>query len=118
MNIFDYISDILFTKEKNLSNADDEYEYNQYMVNRWASMYSPRMATIINNTSNWLYPVLEDKSTHYEFLHSILPQVKRKHIPYIKKEKKESTEEDSKVELLAKKLELSKREIKYFLDNT
>ena len=118
MTIFDYLSDILFTKETNLTNADDEYEYNQYMVNRWASMYSPLMATLINNTSNWLYPILEDKSTHYNFLHSILPQVRRKHIPYIKKDKQKGTEEDINIKLMAKKLEISQREIKYFLDNT
>lgn len=119
MTIFDYLNDILFTKEMNLTNADDEYEYSPYMVNRWASMYSPSIAFTINNTVNWLYPIFEEKSSHYNFLHSLLPQVKRKHIPYIKKgtpAKKE--EEDSNVKLLAKKLEISEREVKYFLDNT
>ena len=72
MNIFDYLNDILFTKEKNLTNADDEYEYNPYMINRWISMYSPHMASIINNTSNWLYPTLGEKSDHYNFLHIYL----------------------------------------------
>ena len=118
MTIFDHLNDLLFTKEKNLTNADQEQEYNQYMVNRWASMYSPLMATIINKTSNWLYPILEEKSDHYNFLHSILPQVKRKHIPYIKKSTEKKPEDDNNLDLLAQRLELSKREVKYFIDNS
>ena len=116
MTIFDHLNDLLFTKEHNLSNVDDEQEYNQYMVNRWISMYSPNMATFINNTTNWLYPIMEEKSFHYNFLHKIAPQVKRKHIPYIKKST-EKQEEIDNIELIAQKLELSKREIKYLLDN-
>ena len=117
MNIFDYLDDLLFSKEKNLTNADDEYEYTPYMINRWVSMYSPLMANMINDTTNWLYPILEEKSSHYNFLYSVLPKVKRKHIPYIKKEKSKP-EEDNNLDLLAQSLELSKREIKYLLDNT
>ena len=116
MTIFDHLNDILFTKERNLSNIDDEQEYNQYMINRWISMYSPHMALTINNTTNWLYPVMEEKSAHYRFLHSILPRVQRKHINYIKKSQ-ETSEEDNNLDLLAQKLELSKREVKYFIDN-
>lgn len=117
MNIFDHLNDLLFTKEKNLDNVDDEQEYNQYMVNRWISMYSPNMATMINNTTNWLHPIFEEKSSHYNFLHSIIPPVKRKHIPYIKKNRVEKESGDTNLDLIAKKLELSKREVKYFIDN-
>jgi hypothetical protein len=117
MNIFNHLNDILFTKERNLSNIDDEQEYNQYMVNRWISMYSPKMASFINNTTNWLYPVMEEKSFHYNFLHRVLPQVKRKHINYIKKSTEKQEEVDN-LDLLAQKLELSKREVKYFIDNS
>jgi hypothetical protein len=115
MTIFDYMNDILFTKEENLKNDDDEAEYNQYMMNRWVSMYSPQIANLVNNTANWLYPILSEKKDHYKFMHSIMPKLKRKHIPYIKKVKTEKKEEDN-VELIAKGVELSQREVKYLLN--
>ena len=50
--IFDYINDVLFHKKGNkLDNIDDYGQYNPYMINRWLSMYSPSVATIINETT-------------------------------------------------------------------
>jgi hypothetical protein len=115
MTIFDYLKSILFTKKDVITNIDDETEYNQYMVNRWCSMYSPEIATIINNTTNWLAPALNTKQVHYNFLKSIIPKLRNKHIPYIKKVKVDKQDEKN-IELLASSLELSKREIKYLLD--
>ena len=118
MTIFDFINDILFTKKGNkLDNINDEGEFNSYMVNRWASMYSPEMATIINSTTNWLYPVFEDKQSYYRFMLTVLPRVKRRHIPYVKKSKKTSEEENINIPLLAKRLELSEREIKSYYEH-
>ena len=118
MTIFDFLNSILFTKKDRFDNVDDESQYNQYLINRWISMYSPQCAQYINNTVNWLYPIFEEKKSHYKFLKSILPKVRYKHIPYIKKVKPEDTDsEESNVELLAKSLELSQREVKYLLES-
>ena len=117
MTIFDFLNDILFTKKDKLTNVDDESQYNQYLVNRWVSMYSPECAQYINNTVNWLYSVFDNKRDHYKFLKCILPRVKYRHIPYIKKVKPEKAEDDTNnIELLAKSLELSQKEVKYLLN--
>ena len=53
MTIFDILNDILFTKKGNLlQNVDDEAAFNNYMINRWVSMYSPNLAIVINSTTN------------------------------------------------------------------
>jgi glucan phosphorylase len=120
MKIFETLNKILFFKEYEELDPDDLTEYNGYITNRWVSMYSPRLAELINATSNSLWPIFkEDKQFHYQFLHGVLPCVKRKHIQYIKKTKKEDKpKEDERIEYLAKRLELSKREVKYLLDES
>ena len=115
--MFNHLNDILFNKTgDNLSNVDHEADYNMYMINRWISMYSADTCNVINSTVNWLHPIFETKQQHYNFLSKILPTYKRKYINYIKKSKHEETEEDETIGLLAKNLELSKKEVKYLLE--
>ena len=119
MTIFDHLKDVLFTKRgKLLDNIDQENSLNMYMLNRWCSMYSPGVATMINNTCNWLYGVFETKQQYYQFMLSVLPRVPTKRIHYIKKQKNE-TEQPNKTDntsLLAKRLEISQREIKCYYE--
>ena len=118
MTIFDCLSDILFTKRgKLLQNVDEEAGFNQYMINRWCSMYSPNMAVLVNNTVNWLYSAFETKQQYYKFVLSVFPRLQNKRIHYIKKKKPEDkpTEPDN-IKLLAKRLELSEREIKSYYE--
>jgi len=117
-NIFDYINDILFLKKGDkLSNIDDESQFNSYLINRWLSMYSPEVATIVNSTGNWLYSIFEDKRLYYNFLINVIPKLRRKHINYVKKKKPEEQEdEDNNAELLAQTLEISRREINDYID--
>lgn len=117
MTIFDIINDVLFTKRgKLLQNVDDEAAFNNYMINRWVSMYSPNMAIIINSTTNWLNSVFLTKLEYYKFINTVLPRVSFKHIPYIKKTKKEDIDEMENLEIIAKRLELSQREIKSYYE--
>ena len=117
MTIFDILNDILFTKKGNLlQNVDDEAAFNNYMINRWVSLYSPNLAIVINSTTNWLYSIFETKQDYYRFVSKVLPKVKYKHIPYIKKVKEDNTTDLDNVELLAKRLELSQREIKSYYE--
>lgn len=117
MTIFNYINDILFTKKGDLlSNVDSESQYNPYMINRWISMYSPGTAQLINLTSNRLYSVFETKKDNYNFLINIIPRSKFRRINYIKKATKTKTTDDEAIEVLAKNVELSKREIRYYID--
>ena len=115
--IFNFINDILCYKKGDLlGNIDDESGYNNYMINRWVSMYSPQLATIVNYTSNNYYSILSAKSDHYKFLLSIIPKVKIFRIQYIKKQPKES-EADEAITQLAGNLELSKRELIYYIES-
>jgi len=117
MTIFDCLNDILFTKRgKLLQNVDEEGDFNQYMISRWTSMYSPNMAQLVNNTTNWLYSIFETKQQFYQFTKAIFPRVARKRIHYIKKVKQDDDDEIPNLELLAKKLELSQREIKSYYE--
>ena len=117
ITIFDCINDILYTKKgKLIDNIDDESALNMYMINRWVSMYSPGLAMVINNTTNWMSSVFETKHDYYRFVSKVLPRVPRKRIHYIKKTKPETTEQTDNTALLAKRLELSEREIKSYYE--
>ena len=99
-----------------MQNVDDEAAFNNYMINRWISMYSPNLAIVINSTTNWLYNVFETKQDYYKFINKVIPRVKRKHIAYIKKKKKEEVDDHENLKLIAKRLELSEREIKSYYE--
>lgn len=114
MTIFDQIGDVLFTKKKKcLDNIVDEGDYSPFMLNRWISMHSPEYCVLINNTVNWLYPVLDIKKDHYNFLHAVLPRASWKRINYVKKKKPDDDEQQQDVSAVAHALELSEREVKY-----
>lgn len=113
MTIFDQLNDLLFTKKKKcLDNLIDEGDYSPYMVNRWISMYSSDYCGLINNTINWLFPVLDLKKDHYKFLHGVLPRAKWKRINYIKKVKVDKESESTDIAAIANTMELSTREVK------
>ena len=115
--IFDYLRDLLFTKDgKSMQNIDDEGGYNTYMVNRWISMYSPSLAILVNETTNKYWTLFTKKKDCYNFLYKILPQVPNRRIYYIKKQKSEKTETNEIISTLAKNMELSKREITYYIE--
>tara|TARA_Y100000310_G_C20215960_1_gene593540 strand:- start:42 stop:422 length:381 start_codon:yes stop_codon:yes gene_type:complete len=117
MTIFSYINDILYTKKGDLlDNIDNESQYNSYMINRWISMYSPQVAQLVNLTSNRLYSSFKSKEDNYKFLINIIPKSKFRRINYIKKASKDKHTDDEAVEMLAKNVELSKREIRYYID--
>ncbi len=116
--IFDFLRDILFDKSGvSMSNVDDESSYSPFMVNRWVSMYSPQLTVLINETSNRYWSLLSDKRDNYNFLLKILPMCPNRRIHYIKKVKTEPTEISEIVDILAKNMELSKREIIYYIDS-
>lgn len=119
MTIFDVLNSILFSKKKIDLNIEEESTFNLFMVNRWLSMYSPDLTTIINSmTNNGIGQVLETKTDQYSFLYNFLPRLKFKRISYIKKKKEKETdkEEADNLKIFAKNKELSQREIKQYID--
>ena len=88
------------------------------MINRWISMYSPQLASIINHTTNKYYSIFGSKADTYKFLLSIIPKSQLRRLHYIKKNKKAPGDNyDNVVEMLATNLELSKREINYYVNS-
>jgi len=115
MTIFDFISSTLFTKHKTcLNSVDEEGEFSPYMLNRWASMYSPPVAVICNILNKYL-GVFENKKDLYNLFVATLPKVSSRRIMYIKKTKETKKEENPDIELIANNLELSEREINEYI---
>ena len=77
------------------------------------------MCSIINDTMNRYHSLFDDKRQMYKLYLNLLPKVSSKYIRYIKKKKvdkdKVDTEEEERVNALAKGLELSKREINTYI---
>jgi hypothetical protein len=114
VTIFDYISNILFTKKENcFSTVDDEKQFSPYLINRWLSMYGKSTISACD-IANKYTQVFSNKAECYKFLSVIFPKVTQKKIEYIKKKKTE--EDDANFLLLAKNKELSVREIKNYID--
>ncbi len=118
-NIFTIINDIIFGKKGTiLENVEDEDQFNGYLVNRWVSMYSPDNARVINETTNKYYNVFDTKREWYDYMVKIIPTGSPGRIHYIKKEKrKEVKNYDEIVKYLAKRFELSKREVQQYIDS-
>lgn len=117
ITIFQFINDILWYKKSTLlDNVDTEASYNNYMVCRWLSMYSPSTANLINLTANKYFSVFETKQEQYKFLVNVIPKSKIFRINYIKKPTVKSKDDKAIIEHLAKHLELSQREIRYYID--
>jgi hypothetical protein len=109
--IFNYIDSVLFTKKKLNTINEGETQFNLYMLNRWGSMYSSDVAYIINETSNKYGKLFQTKEEQYQFVLNLFPKVKKKRINYIKKIKEEPKKEDNELALIAKAMEMSKREL-------
>ena len=112
--IFDYINSILY-KNKILDKIpEDNTEYNQFMINRWLSMYSFDLANIINCTVN-VYSGVLDNQMHYDMLYNLIPKCRSKKINYLKN-KSLKPKEDLEIKDLSEINELSYSEIKENFD--
>ena len=109
--IFNFIDSVLFNKKKLNTINEGETQFNLYMLNRWCSMYSSDISLIINETTNRYGKLFQTKQEQYEFILNMLPRVKKKRINYIKKTKEEPKKEDNEIHLIAKAMEMSKREL-------
>ena len=109
--IFNFIDSVLFTKKKLNTINEGETQFNLYMLNRWCSMYSSDIAPILNETTNKYGKLFQTKQEQYDFILNMLPRVKKKRLNYIKKVKEEPKKEDTELALIAKAMEMSKREL-------
>ena len=89
MQIFDYIINVLFFKKPfQEENVEEIKQYNVFMVNRWVSMCDSESSNMINETTNKLNYLQNDREMHYKMLLNVLPQKKFKRIEYLKKTEK------------------------------
>lgn len=121
ITIFDYIKGILYTKDDNIfQNLGDESSFNPYLCQRWLSMASPEICKQLNCTSNELWSIHKTKEEWYNFFLVMIPkQTKFKKITYLKKVKSDTKEKEltNIIDFLSKNMELSRREIKDYIDN-
>ena len=115
--LFTYLNNIIHYKKVDKS-VESDSTYNQYMINRWVSMYSPQAATIVNHTVNTYWSILGSKYDHNKFITNVIPRSKIYRINYIKKSKKDKKDNTSEIiTYLAQRLELSEREIRYYIES-
>jgi len=119
--IFDFLQDIISKKKGNLlDDIDNEIIFQPYMVSRWLSMFSTKSHSLINATTNRLYPIFNRKKDWYKMFLILIPKERFHKIFYIRKTKekvsKESVENDKVIEFLAKNQQISKREIKMYIE--
>ena len=121
MNIFETLADIICHKKNRLAdNIEDETEFLPYIVQRWLSMHSNVNAEIMNVSTNRMWKSLgNDKQLWYQFYTAIIPRSSNKNFRYIKKAEKtkERKIDDAFLTLLANRFELSKREIKLYIED-
>jgi len=117
MTIFEFISNIAFSKNKNcLNTVEEESEFQPYLVNRWLSMYSPDLAKIANVINKYL-GIFDSKKDLYTLFCSTYPKVPYKKIMYFKKNKEQKdTQNDEIISLISRNKELSKREIQEYVN--
>jgi len=119
MMLFSFLKDIIYRKQGNLlDNIDNETEFQPWIIQRWLSMYSGQFNKILNNTTNKLYSVLDFKQDWYKLFLMVIPRSYFKKIQYIKKNKKDKEKNlnEEIIGFLAQNRELSKREVREYID--
>lgn len=117
-NTFQMINEVLFYKKEQMPNEDDLKLFAPFLINRYASMYSPEMCEYINFMLNENNTINLTPMELYRLFHTIIPKLRYKKIAYIKKSakntdtltKKEQELQD-KIKCIAYNKELSIKEV-------
>lgn len=117
-NTFQMINEVLFYKKGQIPNEDDLKLFAPFLINRYASMYSPEMCEYINFMLNENNKINLTPMELYRLFHTIIPKLRYKKIAYIKKSakntdtltKKEQELQD-KIKCIAYNKELSIKEV-------
>jgi hypothetical protein len=117
--MFNYLNSILYKSKIDTSNINEAADFQPFLVQRWCTMHSTAITSLINETTNRYWGVLDDKTSWYVALDTVIPKSKFKKITYIKKNKKELEGKDYEhIQKIANSLEISSREIiNYIKDN-
>lgn len=108
LNFFQYINNILFTKnKKNVGKEHCSDGMGGFMLNRWCSFYDQENCCIINQSSNKQH-LTEDFDLLSKFLFVFLPKKTYKKINYINKNK---DKKQDPLPILIKNMELGTRDV-------
>lgn len=108
LNFFQYINNILFTKNKrNVGKEQCNESMGSFMLNRWCSFYDKENCQIINESSNRQH-LTEDFDLLSKFLFVFLPKKSYKKINYINKNK---DKKQDPLPILSKNMELGTRDM-------
>ena len=118
MNFFQLQNKLFYSKKTKSEELDVESNqtFIPFLLNRWLSFYNNDMAVFTNDTLNRFSSIFENKQDTYNLYYYLIPRLKWKKISYIKKKKKDKTEENEHLELIAKNKHISVRELKYYLE--
>jgi len=114
-------------KNKNLLREDDNAKksFEPYQINRYISFYDPSLAVIINETTNKMFHLFENKEDIFRYMHHLYgehPYLFYTELKYIKdptykhSKTEEDKEIDKKLKIWANNLEISVRELKNMLE--
>lgn len=117
-NTFQMINEVLFYKKEQIPNEDDLKLFAPFLINRYASMYSPEMCEYINFMLNENNKINLTSMELYRLFHTIIPKLRYKKIAYIKKSAKNTNtltkkeqELQDKIKCIAYNKELSIKEV-------
>ena len=110
-NFFDFVTNVLFEKKKIDVDITTSQLYSPFIVKREVTFADPKFAHLINNSLNLYGSVFNINVDHYNFIHALIPKIKRKYINYTKKVKR-----DKKLhEKVCRQYEMSQREVDLYL---
>jgi hypothetical protein len=117
--MFNYLNSILYKNKADIQNLNEDAEFQPFLMQRWCTMHSTEVTTLVNETTNRYWSVLDDKKTWYAALDTVIPRCKFKKIAYLKKTKKDlDGKEREYIQKIANSLEISSRElINYIKEN-
>ncbi len=118
MNFFQLQNKLFYSNKKQQPeplDSEGEQGFVPFLINRWLTMYNKDTVGFVNETLNKYCGIFDtDKQRTYRLYFNLIPRLKFKRINYIKKKKKEKTEEVENLELIAKNNNISVRELKIY----
>jgi len=116
--MFDHLNSILYKKNKeHIDTINENKDFQPFLIQRWCSMYSTSICSLVNETTNRYWKSYENNSDWYTALNTVIPTCKFKRFNYIKKTKKETVKKSNEVVLkVANNLEISSREVNHYIE--
>jgi len=114
LNFFQYINNILFSKNKN--NVGKEHcsdNLGSFMLNRWISFYDKEACQIVNQITN-KHHLTEDFDLLSKILFVFLPKKSYRKINYLSKSK-DKEKKQNPIKILTKNMEMGTRDAELIL---